>query len=116
MMTINQYIENVTDPVRKSRIQTIVDHIRETYPNIIESCDYAPKTKIPMFKLPNSDTYVAINSPKSYLSLHFGKYNVTEIIAATDSRIKQGVGCAKIPDKVELPMNEIKEAIKICFK
>ncbi len=115
MNKIDEYINNLSE-TRKEKVKKVVNYIREIYPYLDESCDYAPKTKFPVFKSKNYSNYVAIASQKSYISIHFGIYSCTEIVAKADKRIKSGVGCSKITDSIEFPIKEIKEAIDFCFK
>ncbi len=114
MNKVDEYINKLNEQ-RKEKVSDVINYIRENYAELEESCDYAPKTKFPVFKDKNSNNYVAIASQKSYISIHFGTYSCTEIVAKADKRIKSGVGCSKITDTIEFPLREIKDAIDFCF-
>ncbi len=113
MDNVNQYIDHL-DPIRQDRIKLVVEYIRENYPDAEESLDYAPKTKFPTYKL--DGIYVSIASMKNHISIHFGKYNATQIIVKENPKIIGRVGCVNIKDSVEFPVYAIKEAIDFCFK
>lgn len=115
MNVIDQYVEHLTNE-EKEKFMAVINYIRTKYPERIESCDYAPKTKFPMFKKNGCDYYVAIVERKGYISIHFGKYNCVDIVKSANSKIKTGVGCAKIPHKIAFPIDKIKEAIDYCFE
>ncbi|MGL4624500.1 MAG: DNA alkylation repair protein [Culicoidibacterales bacterium] len=104
-----QYV-NAQTPLRQERIQVIIQYILDTYPQAVPTMDYGPKTKIPTFKI--GEMYVAIASVKSHLTIHFGRYGATKIVAEAHPKIKANVGCVNIPDTVDLPIKQIKKAIK----
>ncbi len=112
MKTIEDYIANL-DETRAKRVLTAVEYVRKKYPNAEETLDYAPKTKIPTFKI--GKIYVSIASMKSHVSIHFGKYEATKIVAEADPRIKERVGCVNIPDSVPFPSEAVRRAIDYCF-
>jgi hypothetical protein len=114
-VAIEAYVAALTDS-RRERVDSVVSYIRNRYAAFIANCDYAPKTKFPVFKTPNDDNYVGIASQKQYVAIHFGRYHCAEIVTEADSRIKTGVGCAKIPDSVPFPLEHIKRAVDACFK
>ncbi len=114
MNDIDGYIKSLP-PDRQEKIKQIVAYIRQKYPNFPESCDYSPKWKFPVFRHPSAPNYIAIASQKSQITIHFGRYHCSDIIAAADKRIKTGVGCAKISDSVPFPMDSIEKAIDACF-
>ncbi len=115
MNKVDEYINGLIS-IRKEKVTKVVDYLRENYKHLEESCDYAAKTKFPTFKVKNGNNYVSIASQKSYITIHFGNYSCTDIVAKADKRIKTGVGCVKIVDSVTFPLNEIKQAIDYCFK
>lgn len=104
-----EYVSQQT-PIRQERIQAVIQYLLDEYPQAVATMDYGPKTKIPTFKI--GETYVAIASVKSHLSIHFGRYGATKIVAEAHPRIKANVGCVNIPDTVEFPLDHIKKAIK----
>ena len=108
MNTVDDYLESLRG-IRKERIKEVVDHIRENYPYCEESCSLSPKWKYPTFKVEGA--YVAIASMKNYISIHFGRYGATKIIAERNPKIKTKVGCANIKDKDEWPIEDIEKAI-----
>ncbi len=112
MSTVNAYIDSLITP-RAEKISSVVGYIRLKYPQAIESLDYAPKTKFPTFKI--GEVYVTIASMKSHISIHFGAYNATSIVAKASPKIKERVGCVNIPDSIDFPLEEIKNAIDFCF-
>jgi hypothetical protein len=112
---IETYVAALTDD-RRERVHGVVLYIRNQYAALVANCDNAPKTKFPVFKTPIGDNYVGIASQKQYVAIHFGRYHCAEIVAGADSRIKTGVGCAKIPDSVPFPLEHIKRAVDACFK
>ena len=67
-----------------------------------------------MYKI--GEVYVAIASMKNYISIHFGKYNATQIVAKNNPRIIAKVGCVNIKDNIEFPIEDIKRAIDYCFE
>ncbi len=105
-----EYIKNLNE-IRREKINSIINYIVENYPNLILSCDYAPKTRFPVFKSKDNLIYIGIASQKQYISIHFSKYECTEIVKKADERIKTGVGCVKIKDNIPFPLDEIKMAI-----
>ncbi len=115
MNSVDKYL-NELEETRREKVKKVIDYLRKNYTRLDESCDYAAKTKFPVYKSVHGKNYVAIASQKSYISIHFGTYSCTNIIAKADKRIKSGVGCSKIPDSVEFPIEEIKESIDFCFK
>ncbi|WP_066496340.1 DUF1801 domain-containing protein [Abyssisolibacter fermentans] len=114
MNEVDAYISKLSYE-RKKKVEDIVQFIRFKYPNIIESCNYGPKTKFPVFRQSGSRIYVGIASQKSYISIHFGKYDCVDIVAQADKKIKTGVGCVKIPDSIPFPLEYIKQAIYFCL-
>ena len=112
MQTIADYILDLSDK-RKDRLNQVINYIRITYPNAIESLDYAPNTKIPTFKM--GEVYVSIASMKNNITIHFGKYGATDIIAKSCPKITKRVGCVNISDKIDFPIQAIQEAIDYCF-
>ncbi|GHU71800.1 hypothetical protein FACS1894184_19050 [Clostridia bacterium] len=115
MIAVENYLGCLPEE-QKVKIREVVEYIRQKYPNMTESCDYAPKTKFPVFKHPDAHNYVGIASQKAYIAIHFGRYHCVSIVADADSRIMTGVGCAKIPDGVTFPAENIKRAIDACFE
>lgn len=115
MKDVDLYLNSLSSE-RKEKLHSVINYIRSNYPNYIESCDYGPKTKFPVFKSRDSTNYIAIASQKSYISIHFGRYQCPEIVATTNQRIKTGVGCAKIPDSVPFPIDKVKQAVDTCFR
>ncbi len=111
-MTVNEYISTLS-PIRAERISLVTDYIRTNYPQAIESTDYAPKTKFPTYKI--DDIYVSIASMKGHISIHFGKYNATKIIAEAQPKVKCRVGCVNITDSTSFPIDAIRAAIDYCF-
>ncbi len=112
MNEIDEYINN-QEETRKSKIRLVVDYIRNNY-SAEESMDYGEKTKIPMFKV--KGVYVAIANMKNYITIHFGKYDATEIIIKNNSKIVSRVGCVNIKDNIQFPIDDIKLAIDYCYK
>lgn len=100
---------NEQSPVRQERIQAVIQYLLDEYPQAVATMDYGPKTKIPTFKV--GEIYVAIASVKSHLSIHFGRYGATQIVAEGNPQIKANDGCVNIPDKAEFPLEAIKKAI-----
>ncbi len=115
MNDVEAYLTACT-PERKEKLTAVIRYIRENYPEYEESCYFARQTRFPMFKDPNSANYVAVASMKAYISIHFGRHDCAKIVAEADKRIKTGVGCAKIPDKVDFPISVIEKAIDTCFR
>lgn len=115
MNEVDLYLINLSES-RKEKFNIIIQYIREKYLDIIETCNFGPKTKFPVFKRPNSHLYVGLASRKHYITIHFAKYDCPAIIALSNKKIKTGVGCAKIPDNIPFPIEAIKEAIDECFK
>ncbi|MGL5915724.1 MAG: DNA alkylation repair protein, partial [Culicoidibacterales bacterium] len=109
VQTIEEYVQSMS-PIRQERMQAVIQYVLEEYPQAVATMDFGPKTKFPTFKI--GEMYVAIASVKSYLSIHFGKYGATQIVAEAHSRIKANVGCVNIPDTVEFPLEHIKKAIQ----
>ncbi len=114
-MDVNHYL-SMLPAGRQEKVLAVVTYLRKQYPHFLESCDYGPKTKFPVFTHPNHTNYVGIASQKAYIALHFGRYECPSMIAAVNPRIKTGVGCAKIPDTVPFPLEEIRQAIDTCFE
>jgi pyruvate/2-oxoacid:ferredoxin oxidoreductase alpha subunit len=112
---IEAYIAALADN-RRQKIIDIVSYMHEHYPALIGDCAFSPKTRFPVFKTPDGRNYVGIASQKQYIAIHFGRYSCPAIVAAADKRIKTGVGCAKIPDSVPFPYEQIKRAIDVCFE
>lgn len=115
MDDVDLYLNSLSSE-RKEKLYSVVNYIRSNYSDYIASCGYGPKTKFPVFKNKDSSNYIAIASQKSYISIHFGRYQCPEIVATADQRIKTGVGCAKIPDSVTFPFDKIMQAIDTCFR
>lgn len=115
MCDVENYLNGLSED-RMKKLKSVIEYIRQKYPSVIESCDYAPKTKFPVFKRPDTPNYVGIASQKAYVSIHFGRYHCTDIVASADARIKTGVGCVQIPDTVSFPFEKIKQAIDACFE
>lgn len=109
---VREYVSQQT-PIRQERIRAVIQYLLDEYPQAVATMDYGPKTKIPTFKI--GETYVAIASVKSHLSIHFGRFGATKIVAQAHPRIKANVGCVNIPDHVEFPMAQIKRAIDYTF-
>jgi hypothetical protein len=114
MNDVDLYLDALT-PERKEKLESVIDYIKKKYPYLQLSCDYGPKTKFPVFKTPDLRNYVGIASQKSTITIHFGNYNCPAIVLKADKRIKTGVGCAKIPDTVPFPLENIKKAIDLCI-
>ncbi len=112
MNKIDKYINN-QEETRKYKISLVVEYIRNNY-NAEESLDYGLKTKIPMFKV--NGVYVAVANMKNYITIHFGKYDATNIIIKNNPKIVSRVGCVNISDNVQFPIDDIKQAIDYCFK
>ncbi len=110
-MDIDNYINDLCD-FRKKRILLVVNYIRENYITK-ESMDYGPKTKFPMFTL--NGIYVCIANMKNHISIHFGKYNATKIVANNNPKIITRVGCVNIKDSIDFPIDDIKKAIDYCY-
>ncbi|MFV0556848.1 MAG: hypothetical protein ACK5LM_07105 [Lactovum sp.] len=115
MNDIDIYLKKITEEDRCLKLLQVINYMRKNYKDLLESCDYGPKTKFPTFKNYDESNYFSIANQKNYISLHFGRYHCVEEIAKVDSRIKTGVGCVKIPDSVTFPIVEIKKGISNCF-
>ncbi len=114
MNEVDVYLDSFNS-ARRERIEQVINYMRYNYSELEESCNYAPKTKFPVYKTKNGMNYLAIASQKNYISIHFGSYKCTTIVSIIDSRITTGVGCVRIPDSVMFPINEIITAIDLCF-
>ncbi len=110
---VEAYLETLSKE-REERIRSVINYIRESYPQAKESLDYAPKTKIPTFKI--QEVYVAVANTKHHVSIHFGKYGATEIVAKANPKIVKRIGCVNIPDSVVFPIDEVRLAIDYCFR
>lgn len=115
MSDVDMYLNSLPTE-RKEKLLMVITYIRNSYPTFIESCDYAPKTKFPVFKPSSMQNYVAIASQKTYIAVHFGRYHCAEIVGKANTKIKTRVACVNIPDTIPFPIAEIKSAIDICFK
>lgn len=110
---VEEYL-NVISSDRKEKLELVISYIKEKFPQAVESLDYAPKTKIPTYKI--GTVYIALASMKNHISIHFAKYGATEIIGMASPKIKVRVGCVNIPDSVVFPIEEIKKAVNYCYE
>ena len=113
MSSIDEYLLNLSE-LRKERLLAVITYIRTFYPEAEQSMNYAPNTKMPTFKI--DGTYLSIASMKHNITIHFGKYGATEFVAKANPKIVKRVGCVNISDRIDFPINEIKQAIDFCFE
>lgn len=100
--------------LRQSRMHEIIGYITTAYPHVQVTMEYGAKTKFPTYKI--DGVYVTIASMKHHLTIHFGKYGATKIVAKANPKIKAHVGCVNIPDTIDLPIQAIQAAIKHTYE
>jgi hypothetical protein len=106
MMEINDYVVALHEP-QKERVTQVINYIRQTYPDCIETMDYTPKYKFPVFI--EKESYIGVAGRDKYMTLHFGRCrpDKPEPYAA--------LGYVNIQDEVPLPLQEIKQTVDFCF-
>lgn len=103
-MNVEEYIENIPEE-RRLRVVSIIDLIKELYPNSLESMKY----KMPTYEL--AGAWVSVANQKNYVSLYTCSAEKIEEFKGKYPRIKTGKGCINFTDKVEIPLNDVKGVI-----
>lgn len=103
---VNDYILALKE-IQKERVRQVVDYIRSTYPNCIETMDYTDCYKFPVFI--ENQNYIGVAGREDYLTLHFGRCRPDK------PELQSALGYVNIQDEVPLPMQEIEKTVNFCF-
>ncbi len=104
-MTVKEYLEDIP-PERAEKMNSLIDLIKELYPDAAESMKY----KMPTYESPEG--WVAVANQKNYVSLYTCSPEHLVEFKKKHPKIKTGKGCINFTNSVDIPLDDLESVIK----